>query len=449
MPWKTPYGTHYHMQEGCHNAHIPCDTKGLTPCADCCGIASAGTAPGGGGLSRGMSESGIVAGGRPIPEEAGTASRYDIRETGSRQGPGRPQERPQYKRPPRPQRQAGWMTDLVESEAYSFLRDNPHLGPNIDSLFLGGSNAYGLELDGSDVDIRGFAMRTGSDILIGRDFETVVNQETDTTVYSFDKFITLLGQCNPNIIEFLGLPDDAYERMGPAGRTLHGQRAAFLSQRAAKTFGGYAMSQLNRLENAIGRNAQTEEAKARMERRSLAKALASFNDTYDSVREGRASIRLSPANDVDGEQHVLIDVDMQSIDVREFNQMLGQTQAVARSYDRLNARNRKKDPYHLAKHMCHLLRLYRMGSEILRGDGVITNREDAGDADFLMEVKLGRYLSADGSRILPEFFDIVDEEGRKFDEATRRTRLHEEQNHTRINQIRERENLRVIGRQYF
>lgn len=447
MPWKTPYGTHYHMIEGCHNAHIPCETKGLTPCADCCGGISmtVGSGGSGGGLSRPLSEDGIVAGGRPLPEEAGTAGRYDIREVGGRK-PRR--EEPRYKRPHRPERPEGWITDLVESEAYSFLRDNPHLGPNVDSLFLGGSNAYGLELDGSDVDIRGFAMRTGSDILVGRDFETVVNQETDTTVYSFDKFVTLLGQCNPNIIEFLGLPDDAYERMGPAGRTLHGQRAAFLSQRAAKTFGGYAMSQLNRLENAIGRNAQTEEAKTRMERRSLAKALASFNDEYESVRAGRASVRLSSANR-DGDPRVLIDVDMHSIDVREFNQMLGQTQAVARSYDRLNARNRKKDPYHLAKHMCHLLRLYRMGSEILRGDGVITNREDAGDADFLMEVKLGRYLSEDGTRILPEFFDIVDEEGRKFDEATRRTRLPEEQNHDRINKIRERENLRVIGRQYF
>jgi len=37
MPYKTRYGSHYHMTEGCHGATIPCDTGGLTPCSDCCG----------------------------------------------------------------------------------------------------------------------------------------------------------------------------------------------------------------------------------------------------------------------------------------------------------------------------------------------------------------------------------------------------------------------------
>ena len=36
MPFKTEYGTHYHVIEGCHGADIPCDTKGLSPCTDCC-----------------------------------------------------------------------------------------------------------------------------------------------------------------------------------------------------------------------------------------------------------------------------------------------------------------------------------------------------------------------------------------------------------------------------
>lgn len=48
MPFKTKYGKHYHMTEGCHGATIPCDTGGLTPCSDCCGKAetkaSAGSA---------------------------------------------------------------------------------------------------------------------------------------------------------------------------------------------------------------------------------------------------------------------------------------------------------------------------------------------------------------------------------------------------------------------
>lgn len=442
MPYRTQYGSHYHMTLGCHGATIPCDTKGLTPCADCCGPAAQQT-----GIPIRRSKDAMFAGGTPTPAAAGSASPQQYPYPSGT--PERQPEPPAYVRPRPPYRPDGWMTELVESEAYDFLRENEHLGENVDSLFLGGSNAYGLELDGSDVDIRGFAMRTGRDILVGRDFETIVDVGTDTTIYSFDKFVTLLSQCNPNIIEFLGLPDAAYERVGPAGRTLHSQQGAFLSKRAAKTFGGYAMSQLNRLENALGRNAQTEETKARMERRSLAKALQSFADSYSSVKAGTASIRLAPSNNDPDERRVLVNIDMQDVDIKELNEMLGQTSAVARSYDRLNARNRKKDPYHLAKHMSHLIRLYRMGAEILRGDGVMTDRREVGDADFLMDIKLGKYLNQDGTEIMPEFFDIVDEEGRKFDEATRRTRLRDEQDMDIINRIRERENLRVIGRQYF
>lgn len=457
MPYyRTMYGSHYHMTYGCHGATIACDINGLTPCSDCCG--TSGLTLGGSGPRHGSDEA-MMAGGTPTPDAAGIFSldpTQEMPEVAPRQEEPTPASTlfvPAIKRgarydgqiPPRPDREHGWLRQLTQTQPYEFLRTNAHLGDHIDSLFLGGSNAYGLELDGSDVDVRGFAMRDASDILLGRDYETVVDLETDTTIYSFDKFLTLLGQCNPNIIEFLGLPPDAYERMGDAGRAIHGNKSAFLSKRAAKTFGGYAMSQLNRLENAIGRNARTEEAKTRMERRSLEKALGSFSDTYESYRNGTAHISVDPKS----ESELLLDIDMHGVSISEVNEMLGQTRSVAKSYDRLTARNRKKDPYHLAKHMCHLVRLYRMGREILQGDGVITDRGDAGDRDFLMEIKLGKYINKAGTEIVPEFFDIVEEDGRKFDEAARRTRLPDEQNTDIINRIKERENLRVIGKRFF
>lgn len=56
MPFKTQYGSHYHMTEGCHGATIPCDTTGLTPCSDCCGMQA------GSSLSGGSAPSGASAG---------------------------------------------------------------------------------------------------------------------------------------------------------------------------------------------------------------------------------------------------------------------------------------------------------------------------------------------------------------------------------------------------
>lgn len=58
MPFKTQYGSHYHMTYGCHGATIPCDTAGLTPCSDCCG----GSGIGGGDGSRSLSGTTLAGG---------------------------------------------------------------------------------------------------------------------------------------------------------------------------------------------------------------------------------------------------------------------------------------------------------------------------------------------------------------------------------------------------
>ena len=93
---------------------------------------------------------------------------------------------------------------LVKSDAYSFLHKKP-LGDNIILLGLGGSHAYGTNNENSDVDVRGIATNSPEDILTRKGFEQVVNEATDTTVYSLEKIVNLLSNCNPNTIEILGL----------------------------------------------------------------------------------------------------------------------------------------------------------------------------------------------------------------------------------------------------
>ena len=80
---------------------------------------------------------------------------------------------------------------LCESE-YDFLRENEHLKDRIVLLTLGGSYTYGTNIETSDVDIRGCALNSTSDILGMTNFEQVVHTETDTTVYSFNRLISLL-----------------------------------------------------------------------------------------------------------------------------------------------------------------------------------------------------------------------------------------------------------------
>lgn len=52
---------------------------------------------------------------------------------------------------------------LVQSSDYDFLRTDPHLGNRIIFLTLGGSHAYGTNVETSDVDIRGCTMNNASE----------------------------------------------------------------------------------------------------------------------------------------------------------------------------------------------------------------------------------------------------------------------------------------------
>ena len=56
-------------------------------------------------------------------------------------------------------------TEIIVSEKYNFLRTNEHLGDNIILLTLGGSHAYGTNIEGSDIDIRGIALNNKADLL--------------------------------------------------------------------------------------------------------------------------------------------------------------------------------------------------------------------------------------------------------------------------------------------
>ena len=75
--------------------------------------------------------------------------------------------------------------DLLDRPEYQFLKHHPRLGKNIIFLTYGGSHAYGTNVEGSDIDIRGCTLNSKADLLGMGDFEQVVDTETDTTVYAF------------------------------------------------------------------------------------------------------------------------------------------------------------------------------------------------------------------------------------------------------------------------
>ena len=149
--------------------------------------------------------------------------------------------------------------NILNGSEYQFLRDNEHLGSNIQLLALGGSHAYGMNVEGSDLDVRGMSLNSKSEVLLGEDFNQVQDKITDTVIYSSNKLLKMLSDCNPNVIEMLGCKPEYYLHVGKVGKLILDNKKLFLSKLCIFTFGGYATSQLRRLENKSARKLNQSE----------------------------------------------------------------------------------------------------------------------------------------------------------------------------------------------
>jgi len=121
-----------------------------------------------------------------------------------------------------------------------------------DSIILAtraGSHAYGTNIEGSDEDYRGVAIAPREYYLgFVKTFEQAEQHEPyDSVIYELRKFMRLAADCNPSILEllFVDQSDVIYET--PAGWLLRLNAQAFLSKKAQYTFTGYAISQLGRI----------------------------------------------------------------------------------------------------------------------------------------------------------------------------------------------------------
>lgn len=151
------------------------------------------------------------------------------------------------------------ITEKLKSPEYDFLKTDPHLGDHIILLGLGGSHAYGTNIETSDLDIRGCAVNRKEEILTNKNFEQRCDEATDTTIYSLNKLISLLCNCNPNTIELLGLKPEHYLYISSIGQELLDHKKMFLSKKAVQSFCGYAYSRLRRLDNKAARKTSQAE----------------------------------------------------------------------------------------------------------------------------------------------------------------------------------------------
>ena len=331
--------------------------------------------------------------------------------------------------------------NLIASDEYEFLKSNEHLGGRIIMLGLGGSHAYGTNIETSDLDVRGCALNSKEEILTNQHYEQFVDEKTDTTIYAFNKLISLLCNCNPNTIEMLGLKPEHYLYLSPVGRELPSNKDLFLSKKAAQAFGGYATAQLRRLDNKAARLVgQTQREQHILN--SINNVMADFNERYSPYPDDAIRLYTDKSDKEDMESEIFMDVKLTRYPLRDYKSMWSEMHNVVKDYAKIGKRNQHAIEHNkLGKHMMHLIRLYMMCLDILENKEIVTFRSK--EHDLLMSIRNGKYLDANRQPI-PEFFEMVDEYEKKMQYAKENTDLPEKPDYKKIQEFVMDVNERVV-----
>ncbi len=333
---------------------------------------------------------------------------------------------------------------LLASPAYDFLRKDRHLKDQTILIGLGGSWAYGTNQEGSDVDIRGCALNSKEEILLGKDFEQFVDLPTDTTIYSFNKLIRLLTSCNPNTIELLGLREDHYLYLTDIGRELLANTDMFLSRKAISSFGGYANAQLRRLDNKAARKLDQTQLEQHIFN-SIRNAACDFPGKYFPYPENAIRLYVDSAVNPEMDTEIFMDVSLTHYPLRDYKAMWSEMNSIVKDYARIGKRSKDAiEPGKLGKHMMHLVRLYLMCFDILERGEIVTYRE--AEHDLLMDIRSGKYLNDNGQ---PDsgFFEMIEELEKRLEYDAQNTSLPDEPDYVRINEFTASVNERIVKEQ--
>lgn len=331
--------------------------------------------------------------------------------------------------------------EKLKSDEYEFLRKDKNLGNNIIILTLGGSHAYGTNNENSDLDIRGCALNSKMQILTNENFEQFVNEATDTTIYAFNKLVSLLSNVNPNTIEMLGNKPEHYFYVSSIGQELIDNANLFLSKKCVHSFGGYANQQLYRL----NQKSAHQLSQAGLEQhilKTLEFMKTDFNKKYSDFSEDQINLYIDKAVQEGYDTEIFMDVRLTHYPLRDYCSMWSELQNTVKAYGKIGKRNEKALEHgKIAKHMMHLIRLYMMCLDILEKEKIITYREN--EHDLLMDIRNGKFLDSNDQPI-PEFFEIVDEYEKKLEYAKQNTNLPDNPNYKEINEFVASVNERVV-----
>lgn len=146
-----------------------------------------------------------------------------------------------------------------------------------------GSQAYGLDRDGSDVDRRGIYLAPAElEWSLYGVPEQLESRDSEECYWELKKFIVLALKANPNILECLYTP--MVETRMPVSDELLASREIFLSKLVYQTYNGYVMSQFKKLEQDLRTSGAIKWKHAMHLIRLLLEGVTILRDGYVPVR---------------------------------------------------------------------------------------------------------------------------------------------------------------------
>lgn len=304
-----------------------------------------------------------------------------------------------------------------------------------------GSHAYGTNLPSSDEDVGGVCIAEKQYYIGTKKFEQANKwvdadgNKIDKNIYSLDKALDLISENNPNMLDYLFIPERCVKKITKEWEKVLAVRDRFISKKCKHTFSGYAFAQLERIRTHRSYLMSPVRKPTRQEFGLPDKSI--FPDTQVEVI-AKLAFNYIDFNDKDSfyrEVNQVVDNELMTIFrkylapevvpfiMQEFkkgqNEYLRTFESIASMYlkdeyvgkaaqemkyltayknwkryeDWKQSRNPKRQELEAkcgydSKHASHLIRLQRMGIEILQGKGCRVDRTGI-DADELIDIRLG------------------------------------------------------------
>jgi len=329
----------------------------------------------------------------------------------------------------------------IDTYEYEFLRDDKRFGNNLILLGPGGTYAYGLEDEDSDLNVIGITLNSKREVLTGKSFDRFYDESTDAVIFSFSKVISLLLKGNPATLDMLGLKNEHYLYLSPIANELLFSKKMFISKKTVRAYERFIRKALY----SIMQKADGENFKRDMERL----VLENVNDIKQDLTNRYTKMpidsiylylgnSLRDINDID----IYMDMNLAHYPLRDYINLADDLRDTAEAFNKPG--RRKGDAItleNISKHCMHLVRLYLTLFDILEQHDIITCREK--DRDMLLDIKHGRFIGSDGK---PNrgFFRLIDDYDKRLAVLKQRTTLPEEPDYEMIDLFVMSVNERII-----